>query len=293
MASLNQRNPSEPAATGLSPVDAMRRRARHRLIGASVLVVLGVILFPMLFDSQPRAVSPSMPIVVNGKADVVAVGASAAGADHGLSEGEEVVETAAVKTAKMASHSAQPAMAVAPTIESDQAAAQKAAAAEKAAADKAAADKLAAERKAAADKAAADKAKQEAARKAAADKAAADKAKQEAARKAAEAEKAKQEAARKAAAEKATAAEESKPDYNFPDKGRFVVQVGAYVANDKVAGVRSKLSAAGLNNFTQKVTIEGKEVTRVRMGPFSTRKEMERVAAKVRSLGLPVQQLSY
>ena len=65
------------------------------------------------------------------------------------------------------------------------------------------------------------------------------------------------------------------------------------MANDKVASVRSKLSAAGLNNFTQKVTIEGKEVTRVRMGPFSTRKEMERVAAKVRALGLPVQQLSY
>ena len=38
-----------PAAAPES-VEAMRTRARHRLIGASVLVVLGVIGFPLLFS---------------------------------------------------------------------------------------------------------------------------------------------------------------------------------------------------------------------------------------------------
>ena len=43
-------------------VDAMRRRARHRLIGASVLVVLGVVGFPLLFDTQPRPVSVDIAV---------------------------------------------------------------------------------------------------------------------------------------------------------------------------------------------------------------------------------------
>ena len=49
-------------------VEAMRKRAMHRLIGASVLVVAGVIGFPMLFDSQPRPVSVDIPIEIPDKA---------------------------------------------------------------------------------------------------------------------------------------------------------------------------------------------------------------------------------
>lgn len=77
-------------------------------------------------------------------------------------------------------------------------------------------------------------------------------------------------------------------NYNFPEKGRFVVQIGAYVEADKVANVRKRLAQAGLNNYTQRVTINGKQVTRVRLGPFTSRKQMEQVANKVRAMGLPV-----
>jgi len=54
----------EPVAQPAQPesVDAMRRRARHRLIGASVLVLLGVIGFPLLFDTQPRPIPVDIPI---------------------------------------------------------------------------------------------------------------------------------------------------------------------------------------------------------------------------------------
>ena len=48
-------------------VDAMRKRALHRLIGAAVLVLAGVIGFPMLFDSQPRPIAVDIPIEIPDK----------------------------------------------------------------------------------------------------------------------------------------------------------------------------------------------------------------------------------
>ena len=54
----------ESAATHRQPesIEAMRRRARHRLIGAGVLVLAGVVGFPLLFDTQPRQVAVDIPI---------------------------------------------------------------------------------------------------------------------------------------------------------------------------------------------------------------------------------------
>jgi DedD protein len=56
----------ETAAPARQPdsIEAMRRRAKHRLIGASVLVLLGVIGFPLLFDTQPRPISVDIPIEI-------------------------------------------------------------------------------------------------------------------------------------------------------------------------------------------------------------------------------------
>src|SRR5256885_14796859 len=45
-------------------VDVMRRRARHRLIGAAVLVLAGVVGFPLLFDTQPRPIPVDIPIEI-------------------------------------------------------------------------------------------------------------------------------------------------------------------------------------------------------------------------------------
>lgn len=56
----------EPVAPAAKPesVEAMRRRARHRLIGAAVLVLLGVVGFPLLFDTQPRPIAVDIPIEI-------------------------------------------------------------------------------------------------------------------------------------------------------------------------------------------------------------------------------------
>lgn len=60
----SQGNPSTPPPQS---IDAVRRRARHRLIGASVLVLVGVVGFPLLFDTQPRPISVDIPIEIPAK----------------------------------------------------------------------------------------------------------------------------------------------------------------------------------------------------------------------------------
>jgi DedD protein len=54
----------DSAAAPLLPdsLEEMRRRAKYRLIGAAVLVLIGVVGFPLLFDKQPRPISVDMPI---------------------------------------------------------------------------------------------------------------------------------------------------------------------------------------------------------------------------------------
>lgn len=48
-------------------VEAIRKRAKHRLIGASILVLLAVIGFPVLFDSQPRPMPVDVTIEIPDK----------------------------------------------------------------------------------------------------------------------------------------------------------------------------------------------------------------------------------
>ena len=55
----------------------------------------------------------------------------------------------------------------------------------------------------------------------------------------------------------------------------------------KANEVRSKLERSGLKTSTQTVdTTDGKR-TRVRVGPFATKAEADKAAARVKTLGLP------
>ncbi len=88
-----------PSATPAESVEAMRRRARHRLIGASVLVVIGVVGFPLLFDTQPRPVSVDIAVTIPDRADSKPLVDSAKSkakplaASAGLDPKEEVVDS--------------------------------------------------------------------------------------------------------------------------------------------------------------------------------------------------------
>ena len=60
-------NPTAPGAAQPESMDVIRRRAKHRLIGAAVLVLIGVVGFPLLFDAQPRPIAVDIPIEIPGK----------------------------------------------------------------------------------------------------------------------------------------------------------------------------------------------------------------------------------
>lgn len=112
-------------------IEAVRRRARHRLIGASVLVLLGVIGFPLLFDTQPRPIAVDIPIEIPAKNTPAPVAKPAATASapaakpaaapsapltvrEGLGASEEVVEAAPKPTPAPAAAAPTPVPAPAP-----------------------------------------------------------------------------------------------------------------------------------------------------------------------------------
>jgi DedD protein len=72
--SFLKRSAGEPSTSRNTPrsaepgdVDRARTRARQRLIGAAVLVGIGVVGFPILFDTQPRPLPVDIPIDIPAK----------------------------------------------------------------------------------------------------------------------------------------------------------------------------------------------------------------------------------
>ena len=94
--------------------EVLRERARHRLLGAAVLVVVAVIGFSFLFDTQPRTVSVDIAVEIPDKnksrspaKPVEAPPASAStpsplAPEQGLSAKEEVVASSAANATKAA-----------------------------------------------------------------------------------------------------------------------------------------------------------------------------------------------
>lgn len=83
-ASASPRGVRSNAADPQDEVHRLRSQARRRLIGAALLIGLGVLAFPLVFETQPRPVPMDLPIVIPAK------DAAAPGAAPGL-------DTAAVK----------------------------------------------------------------------------------------------------------------------------------------------------------------------------------------------------
>ena len=242
---------SEPQGnTSNSPaesVDAMRRRARHRLIGASVLVVLGVVGFPVLFDTQPRPVAVDIAVDIPDRATAKPLVDTSApkplSAAAGLDAKEEVV----------------------PDVKPE----PKAPAPVKA------------------------EVKPEVVVAAAAVAAVVPKAETKAEPKADTKPAAKPET--KSTDVKADAKSEAKPaakPTDSKDVGRFVVQAGTFSDDAKLRETRSKLEKAGISTYTQ--VIEGKDGrrVRVRVGPFTSRDEADKVARKIKQLSLQPQVLT-
>ena len=213
-------------------IDALRRRARHRLIGAAVLVIAGVVGFPLLFDTAPRPLTADVPIDIPARhaptlprvSAPVAVstesGASSQVPAEQALDARESVESSAPPVAAPPPAPVAPPPAPAPVAPSK---------------PPVAAAPLPPPKPA--------------------------------------------ESSRPSAAAKQSPAQADSAE-------RIIVQVGAFAEAQRAREVRLRLERAGLKTYTHVAeTSEGKRI-RVRLGPFSSRAEAEKAAAKAKALGL-------
>ena len=74
--------------------------------------------------------------------------------------------------------------------------------------------------------------------------------------------------------------------------GRFVVQVGAYTDAAALQEARQKVEKLGMKTYTQVIETEAGKRTRVRVGPFATRDEAAAAGRTLKAAGLPANILS-
>lgn len=302
---------NEPAAPGpQETIDTLRRRARHRLIGAAVLVGLAIIGFPLLFDTQPRPVAVNAPITIPDKDKVAPLRTpDPVPAAASLGEREEMVSGAVAprggeRTASASAAAVAPARRAsaekpaAPTRDArpDAAAADARAKAEEAArlkAEEAARAKAAQakrEEEAKAAQARRDDERSQAQTDAQAKREEAARAKREQearAKRESELRAKREEAARaRALLEGRGTPSADKPAAADAKAGRFIVQVGAFADDSAVREARQKAERAGVKTYTQTVETSAGKRTRVRAGPFSSREDADKAAGALKKAGL-------
>lgn len=253
-------------------VEVMRRRARHRLIGAALLVLLGVVGFPLIFDTQPRPIPVDTRIEIPDRDKVAPLVVPAVVAPPAAStEAAPVVAARASEpVAKVAKPAPEHAVVPAP-VHKD---ASKPAFTE--AKPQAVANKS--ETRSAAKSESRSEARTEppavVVRSPAPPVASVNEA--DRARALLEGRAGKVAAATLAATPTAAAGGD-----------RFIVQVGAFSDEAKAREARQKLERAGITTYTQAVQTKDGMRTRVRVGPFQGREQAEKASAKIKALGLP------
>lgn len=245
--------PTKPARAGAKAsaaddVQVLRTRARRRLIGAAVLVALGVVGFPLIFETQPRPIPVDLPIEIPRKEGVPPL---AVPTREPLSQAEPPPAPAPAPVASAAVPVVETAALEKPVEKAAERVAEKPVEkpidgpAEKFA-DKPAEKPV-------------------------------EKAPVKLADKPADKPKVAGDGAR------AQALLEGKE----PAAARYIVQVGAYGESKAAREVRGKVEKLGLKTYAQAVdTADGRRI-RVRLGPFASREEAERASARLKSAGLP------
>ncbi len=300
------------AAEPQETIDSMRRRARHRLLGAAVLVLVAVVGFPMLFDTQPRPVAVDAPITIPDKDQAPPLQSrpqpGGVAADASLDEREQVVAAASPARPDAGRASAAPAprapepkpadtvpaRAAVPPEASPGADTQAAEDAARARREEAARAQREQETEARARREQEAQAKREQETQARREREAQAKRDQDAQAKREQEARAKREADERARREEAARAKAllegrspaAAPDKAAADSGRFIVQIGAFADAGAARDVRQKAERAGLKTYTQVIdTAQGKR-TRVRVGPYPSRAEAEKAAAALKRAGL-------
>jgi DedD protein len=71
------------------------------------------------------------------------------------------------------------------------------------------------------------------------------------------------------------------------DSGRFVVQVGAFAEATSAREARLKVEAMGLKTYTQVIESSSGRRIRVRVGPFTSKADAEKASVRIKLGGLP------
>lgn len=232
-------------------VEVIRKRARHRLMGSVVLVLGAVVGLPLLFDSQPRPVAIDTPIVIPDRNQAAPLSVPA-------KTGAAKERSAPVSVSPMEATGAAITSAVPNAAGLDP---------HEEVVNKDGKSNVKPEVKTEAKTEARVEAKPES------------KAEPKPEPKADAKSEAKDAA-------KAKAILDGKDVAKSSDAVRSVVQVGAFADSAKAKEARSKLEQAGIKTYTQEVeTKDGKRI-RVRVGPFASKEEADKVAEKIRKLNL-------
>ena len=244
----------QAAAAPPESIEAMRKRARHRLVGAAVLVLAGVIGFPLLFDTQPRPVAVDIPIEIpdrNKVKPLVLPRAETQGAVTPAPTSPPVAAVAVAPVEPVPVSKAQERVVAAATPEPAPAAAKVQAKPDPKPEPRvvAKADPVPAQPPGDPKTAGVD------------------------------------DGAKARALLEGTAPAES--GSGATAEGRFVVQVGAFADPGKARETRLRVEKTGLKTYTHVAeTREGKRI-RVRVGPFANRAEADKAAEKIKGLDLP------
>ncbi len=251
------------AAAPAESVEVMRRRAKHRLIGAAVLVLIGVVGFPLLFDTQPRPVQVDIPIDIPDRAKAKPLASGSAAPVQPVTPAQPATAAPAVSGPVTAP--------AAPAAPAKPAPAPKVAQAEGLGPK----EEIVQTKPAPVPKPAV-----------AASAPVVAKAEAKPETKPAAAPKPDDGARAKALLEGKTAPVAA-PAASAANGERYVVQVGAFADADKARETRLKVERAGLKTYTHVAETKDGKRTRVRVGPFATKAEADRAAEKIKGLDLP------
>jgi DedD protein len=260
-------------------VEAMRTRARHRLIGASVLVLIGVIGFPLLFDSQPRPISVDIPIEIPDKNTVKPLATATTQVKPATDvvvesdAGKEHVSTTASAPVPVPPSAVRPAV-VAPAVVAPAVVASRASTGTVSSATTAPAKPVTKPVEKPVEKPAEKPVAKPIEKPADKPPVRTD-------------DGAKAQALLEGRDTTTTQKPASAPVASAAVTGRFIVQIGAFSDAVKAHEARVKLEKAGMKTYTQVVQPkEGKRI-RVRVGPFESKADADKAADKIRKLDLP------
>ncbi|MDY7574259.1 SPOR domain-containing protein [Actimicrobium sp. CCI2.3] len=258
--------PSKKAAEQIDPVLPEKKRARRRLVGAVALVLAAVIGLPMVLDSDPRPLGDDVLVQIPSKDSPAratqpktASDAPAANLPQGaaLDKSEEIIEPGAATPASVSKIA----------VSADESKPKEASVAvpvkpvEKPAVKPAPEPKPKPELKS--------EPKPEP--------------KPDSAPAPAPADGNTTDSARAMAILDGSSASAAKVDKKA---ARLIVQVAALATKEKVAELQDKLKAAGISSYTQTIGTDAGQRIRVRIGPFSSQEEVDKMRARLSKIGL-------